>query len=62
MEEGKKTLLCKQSKVKELTRQWDVSIGAEALGALSGKVEALLHAAADRAKANKRRTIKSADL
>jgi len=62
MSEEKKTLMCKQSKVKELCKQWEVSIGAEALSALSDKVADLLEDASARAKANKRRTIKAADL
>jgi histone H3/H4 len=57
-----KVSLVKHSKVKEFAKAEGVSIGAEALELLTKKLEELLKAAAERAKANKRKTIKSCDL
>jgi len=67
MSEEKKEMLVVSSKVKKMVKALGEesgvkSIGKDALEALSGKVEALVKEAAAKAKADKRKTIKSRDL
>ncbi len=51
-----------QSKVKALAKKKGFRFSGDAVGALSKKVEEALARAGARAKANKRQTIKAADL
>jgi len=50
------------SKVKSYIRSKKMMTSSDALGAISDKVYALLDAAAERTKANKRTTVKPQDL
>lgn len=50
------------SKVKSYIRSKKMMTSSDALGAISDKVYALLDAAAERTKANKRSTVKPQDL
>ena len=51
-----------QSKVKALAKKKKMRFSADAVGALSKRVEETLVKAAERAKANRRQTIKSSDI
>ncbi len=55
-------MLVVQSKVKALAKKKKMSCGADAVTALSKEVSALVDKAAERAKANGRRTIKGRDI
>lgn len=55
-------ILVVQSKVKELVKKHKLRLSGDAVGQLSKAVEGLVKAAADRAKANKRQTIKASDI
>lgn len=58
-----KQVLVKVSKVKEVAaKDFECSLSTEAVDALTGKVVEILKVAADRAKGNKRKTIKACDL
>jgi len=50
------------SKVKAYVKSKNMNTSAEAIAALSEQVYCLLDAAVDRAKANKRRTVKAQDV
>lgn len=50
------------SKVRNYLKGKDVKMSGELIGALNTKVMALLNAAADRAKGNKRATVKPQDV
>lgn len=63
----KKEMLVVSSKVKKMVKAMSEetgvpSIGKDGLEALSAKVEALVKEAAEKAKADKRKTIKARDL
>ena len=55
-------LLVVQSKVRDLAKKAKLRLSGDAVGELSKKVEDIMKAAGARAKANKRQTIKAADL
>jgi histone H3/H4 len=55
-------LLIVQSKVKELAKKKKVRMGADAVSELSKTIEQLVDRAAKRAQANRRSTIKAADI
>lgn len=55
-------MLVVKSKVKALAKKKKMSFGADAAGELSKAVRALVERAAERAKANKRKTIKGRDI
>jgi histone H3/H4 len=55
-------LLVVQSKVKELAKKLKLRMAGDAVGAISKAVEEVVKAAAVRAKANKRQTIKASDI
>ena len=51
-----------QSKIKALAKKKKMRFAGEAVGALSKAVDAIVTKAAERAKANKRLTIKASDI
>jgi histone H3/H4 len=55
-------LLVVQSKVKELAKKLKLRMSGDAVGEISKAVEGLVKKAADRAKGNKRMTIKASDV
>lgn len=55
-------LLVVQSKVKELAKKMGCRTSGDAIGAFSKAVEASVKAAVNRAKANKRQTVKAGDV
>ncbi|MBI5347469.1 MAG: DUF1931 domain-containing protein [Candidatus Aenigmarchaeota archaeon] len=55
-------MLVVQSKIKGLAKKKEMSCGADAVQALSKEVACLVDKAAERAKANGRRTIKERDI
>jgi len=55
-------MLVVRSKVKEYAKKKKMSFGADAAGALSAEVAALIDKAIARAKANKRATVKGRDV
>lgn len=57
-----KDILIVQSKVKELVKRQNFQCSAEAIEAISEKVEELVKDAIERAKANKRVTVKAQDI
>jgi len=59
---GGKEMLVVASKVKSFIRCKDLMTSSEVIGALNAKIYALLDAAAERTKANRRSTIKPHDL
>lgn len=59
---GKKDTLVVASKVKAYMHSKKMNTSADAIGALSDQVYQLLDSAADRTKANGRKTVKSQDI
>ncbi|MBN1513721.1 MAG: hypothetical protein JXB13_17020 [Phycisphaerae bacterium] len=59
---GKKDVLIVASKVKAYMHGKNMNTSAEAIGCLSQQVYALLDAAAERTKANGRKTVKPQDI
>ena len=49
------------SKVKEVIKEMDLMMSGDSIEAVNAKVEALVKAAAERAKANGRKTVKPQD-
>ena len=55
-------MLVVQSKVRELAKKSKLRLSGDAVASLSKRVEGLLKDAGDRARANKRQTIKASDI
>ncbi len=55
-------MLVVQSKVKEVVKKADVNVAGDFADALSTKVDGMIREAANRAKANGRKTLRSYDL
>lgn len=55
-------ILVVRSKIKELVKKKKMAMGSDAAEAISKQVEHILDRAAERAKANKRNTIKARDV
>ena len=55
-------MLVVQSKIRELAKKSKLRLSGDAVASLSQRVEGLLKDAGDRARANKRQTIKASDI
>ena len=55
-------MLVVQSKISELAKKSKLRLSGDAVASLSKRVEGLLKDAGDRARANKRQTIKASDI
>jgi histone H3/H4 len=55
-------MLVVQSKIRELAKKSKLRLSGDAVASLSKRVEGLLKDAGDRARANKRQTIKASDI
>lgn len=55
-------MLVVQSKIRELVKKSKLRLSGDAVASLSKRVEGLLKDAGDRARANKRQTIKASDI